>query len=335
MISRSPSPHQYFEKKKILVTGSSGYIASAIVGALSGIQCTIYRMSRTVGRHTILSSTARIKDLEADLSSEDDWKYWLKDIDIVFHLAAQTSSYKADRDPLGDFRSNVFPMLRMLMACENNGYKPIVIFSGTVTQIGLSNRLPVNEKHYEAPITIYDIHKLMAEKYLCYYASRGIVRGCVLRLSNVYGPGPESGSKDRGILNLMVKKALSGKPLSVFGTGEQVRDYIYIDDVVQAFILAATHIDKANANYFIIGSGTGHTIGDAIRLVAETAFEKTAHRVEIKQVEPPPDISLIEERNFVADIKQFFDCTGWKPQYSLYEGIRRTIDHYLTNCKEK
>jgi nucleoside-diphosphate-sugar epimerase len=334
MVNDSQSVHSYFEKKNILITGSSGYIASSIVNALSGVDCTIFRLTRDIGRLEPIYQRAKTIDLEVDISSDDDWGRRLEHIDIVYHLAAQTSAYKADGDPLGDLKINVLPILKMFTTCETKGFEPTIVFVGTVTEIGLSNRLPVNEDHYESPITIYDIHKLMAEKYLLHYASRGIVKGCALRLSNVYGPGPKSSTADRGILNLMVKRALSGKPLTIYGSGEHVRDYIYVDDVVKAFLLAAACIDKTNANHFIIGSGTGHSIAHAVNLVAQRVFEKTNIRVEVVHIDSPLHLSQIEERDFVADIGKFSAVTGWTPFYSLDEGIGRSIDYYLSLKKE-
>jgi nucleoside-diphosphate-sugar epimerase len=335
MVGDSQYPLSYFEKKNILITGSSGYIASGIVNALSSVDCTIFRLSRDISRLVPVHRTARMIDLEEDISSRSDWGRHLETIDIVFHLAAQTSSYKANEDPLGDLKINFLPALNMLRACETKGFRPTIVLVGTVTEIGLTNRFPVNEKHYEEPITIYDIHKLMAEKYLLYYAGRRIVNGCVLRLSNVYGPGPESSSADRGILNLMVHKAIAGKPLTIYGSGEHIRDYIYIDDVVRAFLLAAAHIDKTNANHFVIGSGTGHSIAHAVNLVAERVFAKTNFLVDVVHVDPPSHLSRIEERDFAADITKFSACTGWKPFYSLDKGISRTIDYYLSLQKER
>jgi len=335
MVSESQSVHSYFEKKNILITGSSGYIASSIVNALSGVDCTIFRLSRDISKLVPIYQEAKAIDLEADITSIDDWGQRLENIDIIYHLAAQTSSYKADEDPLSDLKINVLPILNILTTCETIGYEPVIVFVGTVTEIGLSNSLPVNEEHYEAPITIYDIHKLMAEKYLLYYASRGIVKGCVLRLSNVYGPGPKSSSADRGILNLMVNRALAGKPLTIYGAGTYMRDYIYVDDVVKAFLLAAACIDKTNTNHFIIGSGKGHSIAHAVNFIAECVYEKTNRRVDVVHVDPPLHLSRIEQRDFVADIEKFSTCTGWKPFYLLDEGISQTIDYCISLQKER
>ena len=165
----------------------------------------------------------------------------------------------------------------------------------------------------------------MAENYLIYYAQQEIVRGAALRLANVYGPGPESSSADRGVLNMMIRRALADEPLNIYGTGEYLRDYIFVEDVVQAFIQAAVHIDRVSGKYFVIGSGEGKTLKEAVHLVAERAALKTGKKVQIKHIEPPSPLHPIEFRNFIADPQRFCQATGFKIKYSLIEGIDRTI----------
>src|SRR6185369_8459534 len=198
----------------------------------------------------------------------------LSNIDIVFHCAAQTSIYIAEQDLLADLNINVVPMVHLLETCREKGIRPTILFSGTVTETGLPSILPVNEEHVDHPITVYDLHKWIAENYLLHYARSSLVRGAVLRLANVYGPGPKSSSADRGVLNMMIRKALKGEPLTIYGEGNFLRDYIYIEDVASAFLEAAANIDELNGHYFIIGSGTGSTIADAIHLVADLVKRK-------------------------------------------------------------
>jgi UDP-glucose 4-epimerase len=150
-----------------------------------------------------------------------------------------------------------------------------------------------------------------------------------LRLPNVYGPGPKSSSADRGILNAMIRKALSGKPLTIYGDGNFIRDYIYIDDVAEAFLLAGAEIDTLKGNYYVIGTGVGYTMKDAVGIINDEVMQKTGKNVEITFVPPPENISQIEYRNFVADSKSFNSLTGWKARISLHEGIKRTINYFL------
>ncbi len=318
----------YLKEKRILITGANGYLATNLVDALKNICCTIIRLSRN-NELLPVTGTANIIDIKGDISSKDIWEHVLKDTDIVYHFAAQTSVYVADENPYADLEINVFPMLNLLETCRNTGWQPVIIFSGTVTEAGIPETLPVNETHKDRPITIYDLHKLMAENYLKYYSHKGIVKGTILRLPNVYGPGPKSSSTDRGILNMMIRKALAGEPLTVYGKGDYLRDYIYVDDVISAFLSSAIYISNLNTRHFVLGSGEGHTIAQAVNLVADQVAIKTGQRVPVKHIEPPSPQSPIEARNFVADTHQFNELTGWNSCYSLVDGIDSTLNSFL------
>ena len=152
------------------------------------------------------------------------------------------------------------------------------------------------------------------------------MKGVTLRLTNVYGPGPMSSSEDRSVLNMMTRKALSGEDLTLYGKGEFIRDYVYVEDVLGAFLVALTNMDRLNKKHFVLGSGDGSSIAEMMNLIAKQAAQKTGIEVKVDSVEPPPGLSPIESRNFIADSKSFSDITGWQPQYSLSEGIDRTID---------
>jgi len=164
---------------------------------------------------------------------------------------------------------------------------------------------------------------------LKYYTRQGIVHGTVLRLSNVYGPGPKSSSTDRAVINMMMRKALAGEPLTVYGKGDCLRDYIYIEDVTSAFLKAAVNIEQLKGKHFVLGSSKAHTIAQAFNLVADRVAVKTGKRVPVKHI-ASPDIQLtIEERNFVADTGQFSSAAGWEARHSLKEGIDKTLDTFL------
>lgn len=317
-----------YSGKRILLTGGAGYLATNLVELLKDADCYIIRLDRLEAVFTEVDGAAQIKDVLGDVRERAIWESTLKDIDIVFHFAAQTSVKVANKDPIADLENNVMPMLQMLETCRNKGCQPIVLFSGTVTEAGISTRLPVDETHTDNPITIYDLHKLMAENYLKYYVSQGIVKGTVLRLANVYGPGPKSSAPDRGVLNLMVRRALAGETLTVYGKGDCLRDYVYVEDVARAFLEAAVKIEQVNGQHFVIGSGQGHSIVEAMNLVSDRVALKTGKRVAVTQINPPSPQSPIETRNFVADSSRFTQSTGWKSFYSLCEGIDRTLEAF-------
>jgi nucleoside-diphosphate-sugar epimerase len=325
---------EIFRGKKILVVGGAGYLATNLMQLLQDTDCHIVRLDRPGAKFSQITGKAQFQDIEGDIYNRSVWDMALAGVDTVFHFAAQTSMYMAEKYPLVDLNNNVVPMINLLEACRDMGIYITVLFSGTVTQVGITEELPVTEGQTDNPITIYDLNKLMAENYLKHYSRGGIVRGTVLRLANVYGPGPKSGSADRGVLNMMIRKALKGESLQVYGTGDYLRDYVYVEDVALAFLAAAANIDKVNGKHFVIGSGEGHTISKAINLVADRVALKTGHRTQVINVDPPRILSPIDVRNFVSDTSSFKVATGWRTSVSLVEGIDHTIDHFLNERDE-
>jgi nucleoside-diphosphate-sugar epimerase len=318
--------YETFKGKGILVTGGTGYLGTNVVSLLSRTDCRIFRLGRQKAERTRVTGPAQIAELVGDISDPAVWQERLEGIDFIFHFAAQTSTYIADADPVADQNINVLPMLHLLEACRRRSSPPTVCFASTVTVAGIPERLPVDESHPDHPLTVYDLHKQMAEQYLRWYAEKGFVRGVTLRLSNVYGPGPRSGNADRGILNQMIRRALSGEPLTVYGAGDQIRDYVYAEDVARAFVAAARQAEELNGRYFVIGSGKGHTIAEAMGIIADCAEARTGKRVPVLHMDPPASLSAIEGRNFIADCGRFRQVTGWRPEYFLAEGISRTME---------
>ncbi len=314
-----------FHQKKILITGGAGYLATNLIAQLRETDCRVVRVDRPGAQFVPVAGKFTLRDIEADLRDGAVWESLLDGMDMVFHFAAQTSVYVARQDPRADLAANVLPMLHLLETCRKKSFSPMVLFSGTVTQAGLTDVLPVNEDCPDRPVTVYDLHKGMAENYLKHYTHNGTVKGAVLRLANVYGPGPASGSADRGVLNSMIRKAFRGEALTVYGDGGYLRDYVFIEDVSQAFLSAAAHMDHLAGGHFVIGSGRGHTIRQAADLVAERSAIRTGVRAPVVTVESPPELSIIETRNFVADASRFASLTGWKAKWTLTEGLDASV----------
>ena len=319
----------WFSGKRVLITGGGGFIAAGIISLLRGVDCQIVRLLRSPAAAWSDLSRAKVEDLVGDVRDQALWQSLPDGIDVVLHLAAQTSTYEANRDPQSDLNSNVLPMLLMLQKFQEHGGTPVVVCASTVTICGLPQRLPVGEDHPDAPITIYDLHKQMAENYLKYYVRIGAVRGAALRLANVYGPGPRSSRADRGILNQMVGRALRGEALTIYGRGEKLRDYVHVEDVANAFLAAAACMDALNGRHYIIGRGEGHSIAQALQLVAERVAVRTGKIVPVTSVEPPAGLSPIEARNFVADTRRFSEATGWCARYALAPGIDTIVESLL------
>jgi len=320
----------HYRGKTILITGAAGFIGSSLARVLSQTDCTLICCSRDIEKLEIIPSVkARVVNREIDIRTSSIWEEILEGVDVVFHFAAQTSSKFANDHPCMDVDINLAPVVRFIETCQNKNIRPDIIFPGTVTQVGLTETWPVDEIIQDVPITVYDINKLAAEKYICYYGTQLGGRGVTLRFANVYGPGTKSGSLDRGILNMMVMRALEGKPLTLYGDGNYVRDYVFIDDVVNAFLIAGARFDSTNGKYYVLGSGVGHTIKEMAEIVKTMVGKITGKNVDIQNIPPPPGLSQIEFRHFVANIARFRQDTGWKPRVTLEEGIKNTIDSFM------
>jgi len=313
----------FYKGKQVLITGASGYIAWNLIKRLRQFDCQIIGMSRAGAN--VDAEVSGIPIIKSDYHDLAEFESAVQGIDVIYHLASQTSAYVAERDPLADYESNVRPMQLLLEACRITNTCPVIIFAGTSTQCGMPDKLPIGESIEDHPITVYDFHKLQAERWLKYYTGQGHVKGLSLRLTNVYGPGPKSSSSDRGVLNMMIKKALNGEDLTVYGKGEQIRDYIFIDDVTTAFLNAPIQIKKMNGCHCVLGSGQGTMIFDAVSMVAEFASKVAGRLVRVKRVEAPKGLLRIESRNFTADTR-FLDKYQVISEYTgLAQGIEISI----------
>jgi nucleoside-diphosphate-sugar epimerase len=320
------------EGATVLVTGAGGFLGTALVDRLAQAACTIRRVHRP-GRPPDApreQSAARFDDREGDIRDLQTWLDCVPGADIVLHLAAQTSSYVAADDPGADLTANVVPVLHLATACRRVGQRPQVVFAGTATQVGLTTSAsPAGENLRDLPVTVYDVHKLMAEQYLEVFTREGAMAATTLRLTNVYGPGTTPRSTDRGFLMAMIRRAIEGQALTRYGSGEFVRDYVYVDDVVRAFIAAIESPSAVAGRHFVIGSGVGTTIARALELVGSCVTARTGRPVDIRAVDPPAGVSAIEGRQFVADSSAFERATGWRAEVRLDDGIARAVDSLM------
>ncbi len=305
---------------RALISGATGLIGSAFMDKYDSKFQEIY----TLGRHPSNS----LNHIQFDLS--DPQNIPLPDFDVFFHFAAQTSSHGSEVDVLNDLKTNILGLTFLLELFKGFNIQPIVILASTATQVGFTNEK--DEHDFSAPdnpITFYDLSKLTAEKYLLRYVEHQWISGCSLRLCNVFGGAREYGAQDRGIIDKMFTKALNGEKITLYGEGNYLRDYIYIEDVIDAFWQAFICIKNTNGKIFYIGSGKAITLKDAFLLTQKIASEVNPNQQTLDSVPSPSTSSLMESRSFIADNSSFVKATSWVPQYDLEQGLRHCYKNVL------
>ena len=266
-----------------------------------------------------------VRSIKADICNLNFWLEFIGQVDLVFHLAGNTSISEAENSPIDSLISTVLPIIHIINASKILKRKPKVVFTSTATVYGMVSNLPVSELFETKTLTIYDLHKTFAEQYLEMADSLGLLNVTSLRLANVYGPSiTPSSSGDRGVINRCVEKALKGENLTMYGDGNYLRDYIYISDAINALLIAGSY-EGLNGQIFNIGYGAGVSLADMFRLIASRVESRSKISIKIDQIPWPENIALTDKRNFVANIEKFRAYTQWTPLVEIEEGIELLI----------
>lgn len=316
----------FYKRKKILVTGAGGYIGSAVAAALSRIDCDL-RLSY----HSTLSgmpkdAVANIQSNAADISAPGAWSD-IAGIDVVFHFAEH--NYQ-DIDPHAHLQTSALPVLNLLEECRRQNLRPKIIFASSSNLAGNPDKLPVDDTAADRPLTMYAIHKLLAEEYLRHYAREFGIESVTLRLVNVYGPPANPSIALRVVLNSMVHAAMGQGFVKLFKNRSCVRDFIYIDDVVSAFLAAGALDTRGSAERFIIGTGEGVTLQDMASMLAQKLSKLSGKHTAVEP-DDTQEVSGVEMRNLVADSGRFRRMSGWKPQVPLGQGIEKTVAYFISH----
>ena len=287
-----------YEGKVVLVTGGSGYIGSALIDKLKKFNCQIIRTSRTK-----LAPMDGVQDKILDLTNDESWIDIVSCADVVFHLAGNTSIPFAEKNVDNSLQSTLLPIANLIYASKKLKTCPKVIYASTATVYGMIDIQPVSEEVIPRPVSIYDLHKHYAEQHLTMANNQGLLSVKSLRLANVYGPSlSESHSEDRGILSRITKACMQGHGISAYGGGNYLRDYIYIDDVVDAFLSSGI----ADSPYTVlnVASGIGSTVKEVFEMIAGEVEKSTGISANIVDTSWPQNINIIETRDFIGSNKK-------------------------------
>lgn len=318
-----------YQGKTILISGASGFIGSALTKSLLEIDCRLLLLDHGSTFSWIPQDRqAEVAFIQADVSLKHTWESALPGVDVLFHLAALEYN-RVEFNIMQDLQTNAISVIHLLEVCRQNDLRPRIIFSSSANLFGQVNSLPVNESQQSHPTTLWSVHKLLAENYLNVYAIKYDINSIILRLANVYGVTENRMTMNNVVINNVITMALRGENLTLYKNYNCIRDFIFIKDVIMAFLHAgANYHELSGQNYFVIGSGEGKTFADIWRLIAKKIHEVKGREIQIvyddtKNVEP------FDMRNFIADSALFQKITGWQPSTYLDEGLTLTINELI------
>ena len=319
-----------YRGKTILISGGQGYIGSALAQSLADVDCKLILLDQSPNAAWMpQSQQAEISLLHGDVSTRKTWEPALAGVDYVFHLAA-LEYHRSAYDIMRDLQVNGLSAVHLLEVCRENDFRPKIIFSSSANIFGPIAKLPINESCPDNPPSVWSAHKLLAENYLRIYAQRYGIESITLRLANVYGPTAREETTTRTVVNKVIAKALTNGKLIVYANQNCLRDYVFLADVVRAFLLAGAG-DKlsSNGDFYIIGSGEKKTIADVWRIIADKVKARTGKDVSV-ELDVSVKLEPLDMRQFIADTTVFRQATGWKPQVSLDKGIELTVEALMS-----
>ena len=315
---------------KVLITGGLGFIGSNLAKRLlkNGHEVIIIdNLMKDYGGnlHNIHNFSKKISLYFIDIRETNLIKNHLKEVDIIFNLASQIGHHFSILNPIEDLEINTIAQLNFLNLIREVCPKVLIIYTSTRQVYGVPKYTPVDEKHPINPPDINGINKFAAEQYHLLYYKIHNLKTIVLRLTNTYGPRMRIKDARQTFLGIWIRNLIEGKIIQVFGNGEQVRDFNFVDDVVEALISCINN-ENAVGNVFNIGS-------DEFISLSELAINICKFRTGAKwELVPfPEEKKSIDIGNYHTDFSSAKKILKWEPKISLKEGLKQTYDFYIKN----
>jgi len=312
--------------RKVMITGGMGFIGSTLAHHLVGLSAEVTILDNMTPSHggsplNITGIEDRLHIEIADLRHVAHLDQMVRDCDVIFNLAGQTSHLASMVDPLADLDINCAAQLRLLESCRHHNPGVKLVYTSTRQVYGRSDRLPVDETHSPHPVDINGINKMTAEWYHRLYGRVHGLRTVVLRLTNTYGPRMRIKDAHQTFLGLWIRQILEGRPLELWG-GAQLRDFTYVDDCVEALILAADE-SAVEGGIYNIGGDRVLSLSDLARLLIATNGSGSCGETDF-----PTEQARIHIGDYHADDGAFRRATGWAPVVPLEDGLRRSLDYF-------
>jgi UDP-glucose 4-epimerase len=324
--------HSAFAGSRCLVTGGLGFLGSNLAIELVRRGASVTLLDAMIPEYggNLLNIAPIANDATVnfgDIRERNAVEYLVQGQDYVFHLAGQVSHIKSLQDPFPDIDINVGGTTVLLEALRKRNPEARVVFSSTRGAYGRTPKLPVDEDQPSNPLALHEISKLTAELIFKAYNQQHGIRSTILRLTNTYGPRSQMRHGAYGVLNYFVRLAMDGETIQVFGDGSTLRDYLYVDDAVDAMLLSAAG-QGAETNVYNVGRSTPTSLLELVQAIIAAAGSGAW-----KFTPPSEERKAQEPGDFYSDISRIGGALGWVPSVGLEDGLARTVAYYDA-CRE-
>ena len=321
-----------YRGKSVLVTGGLGFLGSNLAIRLvkEGARVTVVDSSVAgcgANPFNLAPVSSDVRLLPLDIGEPALFRDSIAASEVIFNLAGEISHLHSMQFPERDLQLNTQAHLRFLCECVTAARGIRVVYASTRQVYGIPDSLPVNEDHPIRPVDFNGVHKAAACAYHAMLSRTGALDAVVLRLTNVYGPRMALNVPAQGFLSAFFRRVLLGHSLEVFGDGSQLRDPMYVDDVVEA-MLRAGDANPLPSRVYNVGAGHGTPIGEIARVIAKAAGGR-----QVTERPFPDEAKPIDIGSYVADCSRIERELGSKPSVSFPDGVRRTLEYFEERLK--
>ena len=320
----------YYTNKRILITGGLGFIGSNLARSLAVQGANVTLVDSLIPQYG--GNTFNIDDIQnkvvvnvCDVRDTFAMEHLIQGKEYLFNLAGQTSHLDSMADPHTDLDINAAAQLSILEVCRKVNPDIKIVFASTRQLYGRPDYLPVDEKHPNRPVDVNGINKLAGEWYHLLYNNVYGIRACALRLTNTYGPRMRVKDARQTFLGIWIRLLIEGRPIKVFGDGLQLRDFNYVDDCVEALLLAGAS-DQANGKVYNLGGSEVIGLKDLSKMMVNLG-----HGGSFELAPFPSDKKAIDIGDYYSDFSLITKELGWVPKIDLKDGLKRTLNYYSTH----
>ena len=324
--------NSFFSHKKILITGGLGFIGSNLAIKLAKLGADITIVDSLIPEYggnlfNIIDIKDQVNLNISDVRDKHSMRFLIQNKDILFNLAGQTSHIDSMTNPEKDLEINAKAQLDILESCKLYNPNIKIVFASTRQIYGVPKKLPVDEEELLKPVDVNGINKIAGEMYHILYNNVYNINSCVLRLTNTYGPRMRIKDARQTFVGIWIKLILGGKPFEVWG-GEQLRDFTYIDDCIDAMLIVTSN-PKSKGQIYNLGGKEILTLKNLADKLILANNNKGAYNIK----EFPSNRKKIDIGSYYSNFSKIENELNWRPNISIVDGLKRTLKYYNNSLK--